>query len=252
MVDLLDEITADIDHDEVKPFGPPLKKLPAIVEQSGPDVVARRRRRPGAGDAQPSVRARPGPVPRPGVSACRPCSRRPGRRRGRPARRADDVLCNVAFDGRRIWSFWAGATAVAERADGAWLVRVARAPRGCTSTASPGDRHPRRPARCVHDDEVRFGTSTGPGDRGRPRRARRWGSTTYGRLVKTFETKDEGQLAPLLDALETVLGPAARGRAWRRSRRTAPCSAPSATAPSSATTTTPTSATSAGTPTRST
>ena len=38
MVDLLDEITADIDHDDIRPFGPPLKKLPAIVEQSAPDV----------------------------------------------------------------------------------------------------------------------------------------------------------------------------------------------------------------------
>lgn len=37
MVNLLDEITADIDHDNIKAFGPPLKKLPSIVEQSAPD-----------------------------------------------------------------------------------------------------------------------------------------------------------------------------------------------------------------------
>jgi hypothetical protein len=54
MVDLLDEITADIDHDEVKPFGPPLKKLPGIVEQSGPDVW----RAVGGGQVQ-AMRNRP-------------------------------------------------------------------------------------------------------------------------------------------------------------------------------------------------
>lgn len=37
MVNLLDEITGDIDHDNIKAFGPPLKKLPSIVEQSAPD-----------------------------------------------------------------------------------------------------------------------------------------------------------------------------------------------------------------------
>ncbi len=37
MVDLLDEITADIDHEAIKPFGPPLAKLGSIVEQSAPD-----------------------------------------------------------------------------------------------------------------------------------------------------------------------------------------------------------------------
>jgi hypothetical protein len=54
MVDLLDEITADIDLDDIKPFGPPLKKLPAIVEQSAPDVW----RAVGGGQVQ-AMRNRP-------------------------------------------------------------------------------------------------------------------------------------------------------------------------------------------------
>ena len=62
-------------------------------------------------------------------------------------------------------------------------------------------RHTRR----VHDDEVRFGTSP---DRVQvvDRQGAPLGIDNYGRLVKTFETKDGGQLDPLLDALETVLG----------------------------------------------
>jgi hypothetical protein len=54
MVDLLDEITADIDHDAIKPFGPPLKKLPSIVEQSAPDTW----RAVGGGQVQ-AMRNRP-------------------------------------------------------------------------------------------------------------------------------------------------------------------------------------------------
>lgn len=54
MVNLLDEITADIDHDAIKPFGPPLKKLPSIVEQSAPDTW----RAVGGGQVQ-AMRNRP-------------------------------------------------------------------------------------------------------------------------------------------------------------------------------------------------
>ena len=54
MVDLLDEITADIDHDSIKPFGPPLQKLASIVEKSGPDVW----RAVGGGQVQ-AMRNRP-------------------------------------------------------------------------------------------------------------------------------------------------------------------------------------------------
>ncbi len=54
MVNLLDEITADIDHDAIKPFGPPLKKLPGIVEQSAPDTW----RAVGGGQVQ-AMRNRP-------------------------------------------------------------------------------------------------------------------------------------------------------------------------------------------------
>ncbi len=54
MVDLLDEITADIDHEAIKTFGPPLKKLPTIVEQSTPEIW----RAVGSGQVQ-AMRNRP-------------------------------------------------------------------------------------------------------------------------------------------------------------------------------------------------
>jgi hypothetical protein len=54
MVDLLDEITADIGHDTIKPFGPPRERLAKIVEQSAPDVW----RAVGGGQVQ-AMRNRP-------------------------------------------------------------------------------------------------------------------------------------------------------------------------------------------------
>ncbi|QIK75629.1 class I SAM-dependent methyltransferase [Nocardioides piscis] len=119
----------------------------------------------------------------------------------------DDVLCNVGFDGRRIWSFWSLRDSVADDGDdaGAAARRVAWPERltmhlvgvtRLTLTLGDGD--------VVVDEEVRFGdedrrlTVVG-------RDGALLGIDMYGRLVKTFETKDEAELTPLLDALETVL-----------------------------------------------
>lgn len=113
-----------------------------------------------------------------------------------------DVLCNLHFDGRRIWSFWTHRDGA--RARGDWLVpwpeRLRMHLEGRTRVTieqGTGER--------VFDTEVAFGTEqrrlTVEDRQGAP-----LGIDNYGRLVKTFETKERGQLVPLLDALETVLG----------------------------------------------
>lgn len=113
----------------------------------------------------------------------------------------DDVLCNLSFDGRRIWSFWSvrDSEAVGPARHVAWPERLRLHLVGVTRLSiALVDGTP------VFDEEVRFGAEyrrlTVVGRDGAP-----LGIDMYGRLVKTFETKDEGELAPLLDALETVL-----------------------------------------------
>lgn len=54
MVNLLDEIATDVDLDEVKPFRPPLRRLPGIVEHPEPDLW----RAVGGGQVQ-AMRNRP-------------------------------------------------------------------------------------------------------------------------------------------------------------------------------------------------
>lgn len=114
----------------------------------------------------------------------------------------DDVLCNLSFDGRRIWSFWSVRDSSVEGPDRflAWPERLTLHLVGVTQLSiALGD------GTAVFDREVHFGdedrrlTVVG-------RDGALLGIDMYGKLVKTFETKDEGELAPLLDALETVLG----------------------------------------------
>jgi SAM-dependent methyltransferase len=113
-----------------------------------------------------------------------------------------DHLCNLQFDGRRIWSFWTGRDGEPEDAGRLvrWPERLALHLEGTTQvTIRLGD------GEAVFDEEATFGTEerrlTVVDRLGAP-----LGIDNYGRLVKTFETRDEGQLVPLLDALETVLG----------------------------------------------
>ena len=115
---------------------------------------------------------------------------------------AEDVLCNLSFDGRRIWSFWAVRDSSVEGSQRriAWPERLTLHLEGVTRVGiTLGD------GTSVYDDEVRLGTEdrrlTVVGRDGAP-----LGIDMYGKLVKTFETKDHAELTPLLDALETVLG----------------------------------------------
>ncbi len=112
-----------------------------------------------------------------------------------------DVLCNLHFDDRRIWSFWALRDGAASGSD--WLVpwpeRLTLHLQGATRV-----RIEQGSGEVVFDDEVSFGSQ----DRRLTvvgRDGAQLGIDMYGRLVKTFETKAAGELTPLLDALETVL-----------------------------------------------
>ncbi len=114
----------------------------------------------------------------------------------------DDVLCNLSFDGRRIWSFWSvrDSSSVGEARAIAWPERLTLHLVGVTRLAiTLGD------GTLLFDEEVRFGDEdrrlTVVGRDGAP-----LGIDMYGKLVKTFETKDAAELTPMLDALETVIG----------------------------------------------
>ncbi|HXH80457.1 class I SAM-dependent methyltransferase [Nocardioides sp.] len=112
-----------------------------------------------------------------------------------------DVLCNLSFDGRRIWSFWSvrDSSVDGPRRRIAWPERLTLHLEGTTRLGlALGD------GTSVFDDEVRLGTE----DRRLTvvgRDGALLGIDMYGKLVKTFETKDRSELTPLLDALETVL-----------------------------------------------
>jgi SAM-dependent methyltransferase len=113
----------------------------------------------------------------------------------------EDVLCNLSFDGRRIWSFWAVRDSSVDGSQRRieWPERLTLHLEGITRVGiTLGD------GTCVFDDEVRLGTEdrrlTVVGRDGAP-----LGIDMYGKLVKTFETKERAELTPLLDALETVL-----------------------------------------------
>ena len=123
----------------------------------------------------------------------------------------EDVVVDVLFDGRRIWSFWVlrdsepRPTAATGSSPG---------PSGCasSSTATPGvELRAHVDDTVLYDEEHRFGTGE---DRiaivdaqGRP-----VGIDNYGRLQRTFETRTADQTEPLLDAVERILDALARDR----------------------------------------
>lgn len=114
----------------------------------------------------------------------------------------DDVVVDVLFDGRRVWSFWTHRDT--EPHD---TTRLAPWPKplrqfldgSATITVrehnSEGD---------LFHDEVEFGEGDGEivieNGRGKP-----LGIDKSGRLVMTFETRTAAQVAPLLDSVHVVL-----------------------------------------------
>jgi SAM-dependent methyltransferase len=116
---------------------------------------------------------------------------------------ADDLVLDVLFDDRRVWSFW--------------LLRDSEpAPDGGRFTAWPGglakrlDGQVRLTVRThveeqvLHDAEASFGTAerriTVVDGEGKP-----LGIDKSGKLTRTFETRSASQVEPLLDSLEAVL-----------------------------------------------
>ena len=155
MVDLLDEITADIDHDDDQAVRPAAEEAARHRRAERARRVARGRRRPGAGDAQPPVRPRPRPVPRPGVS-CRPSTTCGSTTRASGSSRPTTSCATCP------------STAGASGPSGAVATRAPTVPAGWSrwperltlhlDGVTQLEHHPRH-GDVVFDDEVRFGTS---------------------------------------------------------------------------------------------
>jgi SAM-dependent methyltransferase len=109
-----------------------------------------------------------------------------------------DTVLDVLFDGRRIWSFWT----LRDSIDGlaAWPPQLRRFLDGNTRLAVVEHVS----GRTVLDQEQSFGAGT-------HRIAvvdaagRELGIDKSNRLAKTFDTRDDEQVTPLLDAMELVL-----------------------------------------------
>jgi hypothetical protein len=117
---------------------------------------------------------------------------------------SDDVVVDVRFDGRRVWSFWVLRDGVSAP-DAGHLVRWPASLRphldGVTRVAVVGHLD----GGVLLDEEVSFGTSL---DRiavvdpsGTPLAV-----DATGHLIPTFETRSAAQVEPLLDSIERVLG----------------------------------------------
>lgn len=125
-------------------------------------------------------------------------------RTGIAARATEDVVLDVLFDGRRIWSFWIQRDGTYREQTGDYLVSW---PRGLPSllngvTQLTVQRHVDEVV--LFDEELRFGESDERiavvNAEGKP-----VGIDKSGKLVMTFETRSSEHVAPLLDALEEVL-----------------------------------------------
>ena len=116
---------------------------------------------------------------------------------------ADEVILDVTFDGRRIWSFW--------------LLRDTEPARGGNRTVAwPASLHrfldgesrlgilEHVSGRVLYDEEARFGTGAGRiailNEDGNP-----LGIDKSGRMAQTFDTRTREHVAPLLDSIEEVL-----------------------------------------------
>ncbi len=115
---------------------------------------------------------------------------------------ADEVILDVLFDDRRIWSFWLLRDSVAEGPNRriAWPASLERFLDGETRLGVV--EHLTR--RVLYDEETRFGAGAARievvSDGGKP-----LGIDKSGRMAQTFDTRSEEHVAPLLDSIEEVL-----------------------------------------------
>jgi len=122
---------------------------------------------------------------------------------------SDDLVVDVRFDGRRVWSFWiardGAPTSSTNASEAGHLVRWPASLRphldGEThlEVAGHGD------GDLLLDEEIRFGSSdqriSVVDHAGMPLAV-----DAAGHLSPTFETRDAAQVAPLLDSVERLLG----------------------------------------------
>lgn len=116
---------------------------------------------------------------------------------------SDEVILDVSFDGRRIWSFWLLRDSVAAGASRriGWPDSMHRFLEGRTTLRVAEHLS----GRVLHDAPVQFGTSpetiavVNADDKP-------LGIDKSGRMAQTFDTRSPEQVAPLLDGIEEVLG----------------------------------------------
>jgi hypothetical protein len=116
---------------------------------------------------------------------------------------AEEVILDVTFDGRRIWSFWLLRDSTPGRGGNrriAWPTSLHRFLDGESRLGIAEHLS----GRVLYDEETRFGSGTGRisivNDEGNP-----LGIDKSGRMAQTFDTRSDEHVAPLLDAVEEVL-----------------------------------------------
>ena len=115
---------------------------------------------------------------------------------------ADEVILDVLFDGRRIWSFWLLRDSRPKGSNRriAWAASLEKFLDGQTRLGVVEHLS----GRVLYDEEIRFGSGTGRiavvNDEGKP-----LGIDKSGRMAQTFDTRSEEHVAPLLDSIEEVL-----------------------------------------------
>jgi hypothetical protein len=116
---------------------------------------------------------------------------------------SEEVVLDVLFDGRRIWSFWLHRDGA--RSGGGHLVRWPAALRRFLNGFAKVSVVEHVSGTVVYDDEVHLGTGEEPiavvNDRGLP-----LGIDKSLRLAQTFDTRSAEHVKPLLDSIEEVLG----------------------------------------------
>ena len=116
----------------------------------------------------------------------------------------EDVVIDVCFDGRRIWSFWVLRDSVPAPRGGDRFIACPKRLRKFLDGLAQVELRAHVDDTVLYDEEHRFGTAE---DRisivdaqGRP-----VGIDNDGRLQRTFETRSTDQTKPLLDSVERIL-----------------------------------------------
>jgi SAM-dependent methyltransferase len=120
------------------------------------------------------------------------------------ARAAEDVVVDVCFDGRRVWSFWVLRDSVPAPHGGDRFIEWPKRLRRFLDGHSRVELRAHVDDTVLYDAEHAFGTAdvriSIVDAQGRP-----VGIDNDGRLQRTFETRSAAQTAPLLDSVERIL-----------------------------------------------